>query len=100
KDCTLPVCVSPGSPVIKEGDILLSTAPLGQLCHYRACAPSPKMPSRSSLRSRTSATLSSSRINRCPEATRPRNAPTSRRRSGSRRCPQTLTRNSSKTLSA
>lgn len=36
KDCTLPVCVNPGGPVIKEGDVLLSTAPLGQRCHY-AC---------------------------------------------------------------
>ncbi|CAM9776883.1 unnamed protein product, partial [Ectocarpus sp. 8 AP-2014] len=39
KDCTSPVCTAPDGPVIKDGDFLLGTAPLGQVIHYiRLCA--------------------------------------------------------------
>ncbi|CAN0519128.1 unnamed protein product, partial [Ectocarpus sp. 8 AP-2014] len=34
KDCTSPVCTAPDGPVIKDGDFLLGTAPLGQVIHY------------------------------------------------------------------
>ncbi|CAM9492522.1 unnamed protein product, partial [Ectocarpus fasciculatus] len=37
KDCTSPVCTAPDGPVIKDGDFLLGTAPLGQVVHY-TCA--------------------------------------------------------------
>ncbi|CAN0242890.1 unnamed protein product, partial [Ectocarpus sp. 4 AP-2014] len=37
KECIAPVCTAPDGPFINEGDLLLGTAPLGQIIHYN-CA--------------------------------------------------------------